>query len=386
MKKIHVLIIPSSFPGKFTKYSGVFYKEQTKSLVQLNAKIGVVCPEIVSMRQLKFLVKLHLFGMEYKEHVDGVPVYRKVGFNIFPFFRKFNRNLFNSYSNKLIKNYIKDHGVPDIVHCHGAFLAGEASLGIKNKYGIPYVITEHSSYVMKMNYSLEKENILKKIYQGSARLVAVGERLKQAVEKLSEQEVLVVPNVVDTSKFNKSKHRDPFELININTLSKNKRVDDLIESFDLVKRIYNNAKLHIVGDGPERGNLKRLVAKLGLSKDVIFYGTIPHNKINDLLEDKGILISTSAYETFGVTLIEAMAKGLPVVATRCGGPEDFVKKDNGILVEVGDLKAISEAIINVIENYNQYSSDNIASFVYVNFGNKSISKKLEKIYLSVIND
>ncbi|MFB0926391.1 MAG: glycosyltransferase, partial [Vicingaceae bacterium] len=146
MKKIHVLIIPSSFPGKFTKYSGVFYKEQTKSLVQLNAKIGVVCPEIVSMRQLKFLVKLHLFGMEYKEHVDGVPVYRKVGFNIFPFFRKFNRNLFNSYSNKLIKNYIKDHGVPDIVHCHGAFLAGEASLGIKNKYGIPYVITEHSSY------------------------------------------------------------------------------------------------------------------------------------------------------------------------------------------------------------------------------------------------
>lgn len=385
MKKIHVLIIPSSFPGKFTKYSGVFFKEQVKALTTLDAQIGVVSPEIVSMRNPWNFFKLHLFGKNYRGDFDGVPVYRKVGFNIFPFFRKFERKLFNHYTEELLRDYIKSYGKPDVIHAHVALSTGEASMLVKKKYDIPYLITEHSTYVMRGEYSLEKEAILKLVYKQSVRPIAVGEKLKQVVEKLGEQKVLVVPNVVDTSRFKKSKSRDPYKMININTLAKKKRVDDLIKSFGIVQRKFNNAELHIVGDGPERSNLEKLTEKLQLSKNVVFHGSIPHGEINSLIEGKGILVSASEYETFGVTLIEAMAKGLPVVATRCGGPEDFVNKENGVLSEVGDVDGISAAIIGVIENYAIYSSDNIANFVELNFGKQSIAKKLEKIYLSVIN-
>ena len=346
----------------------------------------MVSPEIVSMRSVKFFLKLYLFGLEYREDIRAFPVYRKVGFNVFPFFRKFERKLFIRYSDKLIKKYIRDYGRPDLIHCHGAFWAGEASLHLKEKYGIPYVITEHSSDVMQENYSVEKEELLKCIYRESIMLIAVSEKLKRAVEKLGEKKVLVVPNVVDTAKFKKSENRDPYKLININTLSENKRVDDLIESFALVREKYKHAELHIVGDGQERSALENLAIRLGIFENVIFHGSIPHYQIDNLIEGKGILISTSQYETFGVTLIEAMAKGLPVVATKCGGPEDFVNEDNGVLVDVGDLRAISQAIIAVIENYKHYSSDNIANFVQVNFGRKSIAEKLGEIYLSVIND
>jgi glycosyltransferase involved in cell wall biosynthesis len=323
--------------------------------------------------------------MEYREDIKDLPVYRKVGFNIFPFFRKFERIIFNVYADKLVKKYIKDFGKPDLIHCHGAIWAGDTSKQLKDKYGVPYVVTEHSSAVMRGSYSAEKKEILEGVYQQSLGLIAVSEKLKQAVKELGKKNVFVVPNVVDTSKFEKSKTRDPYKLININTLSKNKRVNDLIESFKLVRDKYNHAELHIVGDGLERSSLEALADKLGVAKSVVFHGAIPHHQINNLIEGKGILISTSEYETFGVTLIEAMAKGLPVVATKCGGPEDFVNEENGILVEVGDIDAISEAIIAMVGNYEQYSSDNIANFVQLNFGKQSIAKELEKIYLSVIN-
>ncbi len=97
------------------------------------------------------------------------------------------------------------------------------------------------------------------------------------------------------------------------------------------------------------------------------------------------LVLPSVKETFGSVLIEAMAAGKPVLATKCGGPDEFVIKDVGILVEKKSEEALEKGLIYIIENYEKFNSYNIRKYAVENYSYEAIGNQLIDLYNSILN-
>ena len=112
----------------------------------------------------------------------------------------------------------------------------------------------------------------------------------------------------------------------------------LIRAFSKAFKDQPKVNLTIVGDGPEYNNLNNLIKTLKMEKQISLYGSANREEVKMLLQKSDAFVFSSQYETFGVVLIEAMACGLPVVATKCGGPESIIDSDKvGLLSEINEM-------------------------------------------------
>ncbi|HEY4489328.1 MAG TPA: glycosyltransferase family 4 protein [Candidatus Paceibacterota bacterium] len=126
-----------------------------------------------------------------------------------------------------------------------------------------------------------------------------------------------------------------------------KGIDKLIEAVAKVREGGKNASLIIVGDGPERSQLETH-AREKLQDGFVFTGSLPPEDVRAILRESDVFALNSTYEGLSHVLIEALAAGLPIVATRAGGNAEVVTEDSGILIPVGDTNALADAIDKVI--------------------------------------
>jgi len=107
--------------------------------------------------------------------------------------------------------------------------------------------------------------------------------------------------------------------------------------------------------------------------------------VADIIRDHDALVLSSQVETFGVVLIEAMSAGLPVIATKCGGPESIVLPETGMLVESNDKNKLFNAMRIMIENYDNYDSKIIRQIAINTYGDKAYGKNIKNAIASVLS-
>ena len=146
----------------------------------------------------------------------------------------------------------------------------------------------------------------------------------------------------------------------------------------------DKCELNIIGRGPEEANLKSLIEKCQLQDKVFLLGVKTPQEVSRLIADSDCLILTSRRETFGIVYIEAMAKGKPVIATICGGPESFVNESNGLLIPAEDVEATTKAIDYMVENVDKYDNAAIRQYCHDNFSEEAISQKIITVYKEVL--
>lgn len=156
-------------------------------------------------------------------------------------------------------------------------------------------------------------------------------------------ELAVVPNGVDIEKFkNQSAAGDNKTLITASRLVKKNAVDDIIKS---LKYLPANVKLMVLGDGPDADMLKNLVGELGLGDRVVSLGQVSHNDLPQYLAKADIFIRPSLSEGQGISFIEAMAAGVPVITTPVGGIIDFLRDgETGLFCKVKNPESIAEKV------------------------------------------
>lgn len=174
-----------------------------------------------------------------------------------------------------------------------------------------------------------------------------------------------------------------FKFISVGHLIYPKGHDILIKAFSKAN-LGEYVTLSIVGAGVEEKNLRKLIRQLGLTERVFLLGLKNKEEVRDLLLQSDAFVLTSRKETFGVVYIEAMAKGLPVIATACGGPEEFVNENNGLLVPVNDVESTAEALVEMYSGSDMYDKSAISEYCMANFSEKEIVRKIVEVYNDVL--
>src|SRR5262245_22038436 len=130
--------------------------------------------------------------------------------------------------------------------------------------------------------------------------------------------------------------------------------------------------------------MRQLASDLGLADRVNFAGKKPLNELVQLMQESALLVLPSRKESLGVVLVEALACGTPVVATRCGGPEDIVTSRAGVLVRPDDPEALAAGIELVIDRREAYNPVSLREYAFEKFSWTTIAKQHVDLYREAI--
>jgi len=290
---------------------------------------------------------------------------------------------------KTVERVLDKFGKIDIIHAQVSYPAGFIAYKISKEFNIPYVLTEHMSpfpfkSLLKANKPIDE---IITAFQNANRTIAVSRALCNHIKSFGLTCTDVVPNLVDESKFYLSyKKNYLFTLLTVCSITEGKGIDILFYAISkLDKSFISKTQFIIGGDGPKLDEYKNLAKKLGLS-NVYFIGRVNRNEAPRIFSSSHVYVMPSRHETFGVVYAEAIASGLPVIATRCGGPEDIVNESNGILIDVDDIDGLGNAISYMFENYYKYDPNKIREDFEKRFSKKAVVSQLMKIYNEVLQN
>lgn len=244
-----------------------------------------------------------------------------------------------------------------IPHATSAWIAKEmlATQGRK----LPVVTTLHGTDITIVGQDHSYHAITRFSIERSDRITSVSQWLKDETVKAfgcENSRVDVIPNFVDPVAFDRARHGDAMRrelghgspvMMHISNFRPVKRVRDVVRIFAGV-RAQRPATLVMVGDGPDRGAAEEEARTLGVAQDVRFLGRI--DDVAPLLSAADLYLFPSETESFGLSALEALASGVPVIASRVGGVAEVVRDGiTGALLPLGDVKAMSAAALEYLE-------------------------------------
>lgn len=271
---------------------------------------------------------------------------------------------------------------PDLIHAHLGGITFALPWSFINRK--PLVVTAHTIPEKAFN---KKNEIQLKIGLkfGKVILVAVSEENHKRCKKyynITDEKCRCVNNGIDIEKY-KSKEHIGFRFINVATHNENKNQGMIIDSFSKLRNLYSDVYLTLVGDGPCHGEYREMVERLHLNDCIEFTGLISDPEC--YYEKSDIYVQSSYREAMPMSVLEAMAAGLPIVATNVGGLSDIVKS-NGELITAGDSNGLFEAMKKMRElNEESLEAMKIESRkVSKLYSSKSMTKKYMSIYEEMI--
>ena len=240
----------------------------------------------------------------------------------------------------------------DVVHAHW-WIPGGAAAALAQRRGRPFLVTLHGTDVALSRKLPGGRWLMGAVLRRAAAVTAVSTALAEAAAESLGRPVAGIPLTpmplapasATPAAGGAGARRG---VIFVGRLTVQKRVGDLLEALALLGRRGTAPDATVVGDGPERGALEARVAALGLAGKVTFTGAVPPEAVASHLAGKRLFVLPSVDEGLGLVVAEALAAGVPVVATRSGGiPDLLTGRDAGELVPPGDPAALAEAMARV---------------------------------------
>lgn len=294
-------------------------------------------------------------------------------------------------SRRNLDQAIQRLGRIDLIHAHVGFPAGWIASVLCSERGIPYVLTEHMAPfpVRQLLRGGRPRSELRQAFERARAVVAVSPALAAAIRHHGLPCTDVIPNAVDTGRFEASVRSrpasSPFVMLSIGALTRRKGMDLLLEALARWNPPAGEVCLHIAGHGPESAALEAQAARLGLGERVRFLGPLRPDEVPVEMSRCHAFALASRQETFGVVLAEALAAGRPVLATRCGGPESVVGPNDGLLVEAEDIDALAWGMRALREQALAADAEAISLRAVSRFGSPAVAARLRQLYERVLS-
>ncbi len=377
---MNIAVVSHLFPTARNPAQGIFIKKEISHLAREH-NLSLLIPSVFSTpfdnRHLKHKNPSTPEGISYTK----VP-YLSFPYKMFPGIIRFNLAFF-------LKREVKSVS-PDLLHIHWLYPDGLAIPMLKY-LDIPILLTIHGSDWYKSITSNKLQKYLSDSLDSADRILTVGERLKKDIIKKFpnyKNKIFVQRHGVDLNFFKPPSSKDEIRLelgwamdskhlIMVGNIVPEKGVDVLLQAIGRNKEKFKNAHLHIVYASEKKAYTKycnKIIAKYNLSNQISFYQSIKPERLSKFYQASNLCILPSRKEGFGLSLIEAAATGLPVLATKSGGPEMVVNDKIGKLVNPENAEELSNALLYMIKNLEKYNSTVIRNYIKDNFSiKKSIS-------------
>ncbi len=385
---MHVLFVTAYYPSPESPVTGIFFHDQALGLHRAGHKVGV----LVTPRLNVTLAHVKRHGVSQlaattrdDDFFKDFPVYR-MHWGWFP--RPFPfviAPLLASAGKRAFERYVREQGMPDVIHGHNIFYGGYLATILSKQYHIPAVVTEYSSGFAEghMIFPGQAGIIQRSLRVSKANMVCGSSLIEPLKGYTPEQDFETLGCIVDTDFFSPvpAAAETPFTFVVIAQLKeRRKRFDLLLKAFASAFKGQPDVVLQIRGQGPLRAELDQLIAELGIGAQVEFLPMMTKPELRDLIRRSHSLISSSDIETFGVSVAELIACGRPVVSTISGGPEDFVTERSGILIPTGSAEALAVALQQMKANYSHYRPEEVRRDVSERYSEPVYVGRLEAIY------
>ena len=387
----HILIVPSEdYLPEDGLLQGVFQQHQAEALAQAGHRVGVISPILRSVRT--FLRNWRRWGTSRSQE-KSIVVHRRFGCYLPRSQSESARRQWISSGLALYRDYARLNGKPDLLHAHNASWAGVLAEALQREVGVPYVLTEHSTaYGRGLVRDADVSLIQQAFRYASARIVvspSLGADVVRVIGSAAdgwEWVPNVLPPFFESANVSPTGTRPgpPFCFLNVASLDEKKGHSDLLRAFAAGFANRRDTQLRIVGDGPLRADLLRLSSELGIGARVSFTGIQNREGVLAEMSACDAFVLSSRKETFGVVVIEALACGKPVIATKCGGPEWFVEPQDGILVQPKDPGVLAEAMQRMVDDVHRYDGPAIRRRCIDRFGAAALNAALCRIYDRVL--
>jgi glycosyltransferase involved in cell wall biosynthesis len=382
---MHVLVLPSWYSTSDKPWLGTFFADQAVALARAGMRVGVVFVENRSLRRISFGRLLETHFQKESSSSEGVTTLRMKGWNTLAQTLP-GASVWSRLTEHLVNAYVDGWGKPDVIHAHSAFWAGHAAVRAAARLRIPCVVTEHGSDFLVAPLSARRRRRAAEIYRSAAAVLAVSTPLLRSVNAIAQRSLgPVVPNMVDTDFFTlppRPRPSTPFTFLSVGNLVESKRVDLLIRAFARLFSRKSDIRLVIVGSGPREPFLRELARSVAAPAQVEFTGPLSREEVRARMWSSNALVLPSAFETFGVVLIEALATGLPVIATRCGGPEEILTGGVGLLIDSDQESQLSTALKQVMSRSNDETI--LRNHAIEHFGNRQVVSQLINVYKNIL--
>lgn len=382
-----IVVLTSWYPSREAPLNGIFVQEQAQELSRLY-NVVIVALQIVSWRTI---IRQRQLLTTVVENRGPLTVYRL-------YFRPpaLARHVALWYwlAAKQIelafRTVLQTTGKPDLLHAHVVLPAGYFAVQLGRTYDIKVVLTEHSGPFSVHLDTEVKRKLVQQTLLRCDRVVAVSPALAKQISAFTPQIVpSVVSNLIRTKFFQPSPLKRsisiaPIRFLLVGLLTEVKGVSHLLKAAQRLKwKGYENFQLVIGGEGPLRLSLEQMAKDGGLDKQCKFLGHLNREQTRNEMQQCDVLILASLHETFGIVLVEAMACGKPVIATRCGGPDSIVTQETGILVEPANSEELAVAMASFIEGQYQFSPERIRRYAVENFGEDVFLRNITQVYQTV---
>lgn len=381
-------------PSWYLPESGRFCRDQAMLLKRNGVDIDVLANVPLPWRKYKWKVFSFPFKPFFSEE-DGLTVLRNYSIRI-PRSEKLNMKRWLSKTLQLFDLYVKEKGMPDVIHAHTSFWGGYAAYLIREKYRIPYVLTEHTSFLgYQSDYSRSRlkywyKPCLEKIYTDADYILPVGSWQVDTIKEYKKNDkdnIRVVTNIVYSDLFFYKERERPdkeFVFVALNSFDYYKAYDILLPAYDLVYDKYPHVRLRIAGEGFDSKEFKKLASKCRHADKIEYLGFLSSGQVRDELWNAHALVLPSRSESQSITVLEAITTGLPVVCTEVVPPE-VVSEKQGYRVPVEDVGSLAEAMLKMVETIAGFDSEAIAEHALSVAGDQVFISKTKAIYQQVLD-
>jgi N-acetyl-alpha-D-glucosaminyl L-malate synthase BshA len=263
----------------------------------------------------------------------------------------------------------------DLLHVHYAIPHASAAFmarSIMEKKGrrVPFITTLHGTDITLVGKDSSYEPVITFAINESDAVTTVSASLREdTFENFKiDREIQVIHNFIDTKRYQRKvdlelrkSYARPEERVLVHTSNFRpvKRIDDIIKAFaKLIQRL--PAKLLLIGDGPERGKVQQLCKDLETCDSVIMLGKL--ERPEEVMSIADLYIQASGHESFGLSALEGMASGIPVVSTNAGGIPEVVEQGiSGLMGDVGDVDALADNAYEILHDEDTYQRYRLAA-------------------------
>jgi glycosyltransferase involved in cell wall biosynthesis len=364
---VKVLIVPKWYPWPDRPVWGLFCREQARVVARTN---DVVVLPSDAVRSPPFA------AWDLEEDTAEEPRTLRLRYRR-PALRPAGMALHVGGALAALRRLRREGFVPDVVHAH----VYSAGLAVAKRAGAPLVVSEHYTGFQRGLITGADRLTAEAAFRGADLVAPVSEELAARLRPLAGRTPMrVVPNPVDTDVFRPPegpRPEGPPRLLCVAWLDPKKGHRFLLEALAALGR--DDATLDLVGGGELRPELEAEAARLGLSGRVRFLGPLPKEGVAELMRRADLFVLPSIDENLPVVLAEAMASGLPAVATRVGGVEEVLDPDAGVLVPPRDPEALARAIRESLERRRPHPAAPAAR-ARERFGYEALGRTWDEIY------